>query len=86
MNIKSKIKSGISEKLPETAIIEIHGSNELIMSGCKNIREYTEELISISTDSGLFQIIGEKLSISVFRGDIFSVEGKINMLKFSGDI
>ena len=67
------------------SMIEIHGDSELLLSGCRGIVDYDNTKIVVNTISGQVVIYGFRLCLSVFRGDILSIEGHITEIKFSGD-
>ena len=59
------------------SFIEIHGTSDMILSGCKRIIDYNLEEITCDTVSGVVRIVGERLTLDIFRGDILTVCGSI---------
>jgi hypothetical protein len=66
------------------AMLEVHGNRELLLSGCRGIVDYDSEKIVVNTISGSVMIHGQNLCLSVFRGDILSIEGHITQIQFGG--
>ncbi len=67
------------------SFIEIHGTSELILSGCKKILDYSSEKIVCDTVSGGLVIEGSCLRLDIFRGDILTVCGKISGVYLNRD-
>ena len=72
----------ISEEAGAAPLIELHGSGEVLISGCRGIIDYDSTSITVETPCGLMTLKGKGLTVSVFRGDIMSVEGKVSLLCF----
>ena len=79
---KEKLMAQFSEAVGTAPLVEVHGTGELLLSGCLGITDYSPEKVVVSTLGGNFTICGKRLVMSVFRGDILSVEGKIEMICF----
>lgn len=76
--IRENFASGMS-------FIEIHGSSELILSGCRKIIDYSTERISCDTVSGYLAIEGKCLQLDIFSGDILTVCGNITGVYLNRD-
>lgn len=76
--IRENFASGMS-------FIEIHGSRELILSGCKRIIDYNTEKISCDTLSGHLTVEGKCLQVDIFSGDILTVCGIISGVYLNRD-
>ncbi len=61
-------------------LIELHGSGELLISGCRGILDYDPCLIKVETSCGVMTVKGKGLRVSVYRSDMLSVEGSVSML------
>lgn len=75
----------LSEAAGMAPLIEIHGSGEMLLSDCRAITDYSCEKIVVNTLMGAVSICGKRLTMSVFRGDMLSIEGTIHMICFGGN-
>ena len=82
---KERLVSHLTEAVGMAPLIEIHGTGELLLSGCLGITDYDRERIIVDTVRGKISICGKSLGMSVFRGDMLSREGKIHMICFGGE-
>ena len=80
-----QILSKLGTAVGHCSMIEVHGDRELLLSGCRGIVDYDNTKIVVNTISGQVVINGHHLCLSVFRGDILSIEGCITEIKFGGD-
>lgn len=76
--LKMNFGSGMS-------FIEIHGSHELVLSGCKRIIDYNTDKISCATLSGDLTVEGKCLQVDIFSGDILTVYGIISGVYLNSD-
>lgn len=81
---KEKLMSKLTDAVGMAPLIEIHGTGELLLSGCRSITDYSDDRIIVDTLMGAVSILGRRLEMSVFRGDILSIEGVIHMISFGG--
>lgn len=84
MNKLRKILSKLENSLGYYSLIEIHGDNSILISGCKSIIEYESARMKIDTVNGIIEINGQNLCLSVFSGDNMSVTGVITSVVFGG--
>ena len=75
--ISNFIHKFTSEVLNNMSFVEMHGFNEIIISGCLKIIDYNTTSIICDTLSGPLNIDGEELVIDVFREDVLCVKGII---------
>ena len=68
-----------------TSFIEIHGTSDLVISGCRRILEYTKEKVCCKTISGVCVIEGSDLKVDIFSGDILTVCGSIKGVKLCSE-
>lgn len=78
----SNLIEKISEEAGTAPLIELHGSGEVLISGCRGIIDYNSSAITVETPCGQMTLRGKGLTVSVFRGDIMSIEGKVSLLCF----
>lgn len=62
--------------------VELRGTHEALVEGCKGIVEYREDSIRINTQQGQLVIGGRKLEISYMSEDSMIVRGYINKIEF----
>lgn len=82
---REKLVSHFADTVGMAPLIEIHGSGELLLSGCLGICDYSREKIVVDTMMGKVSMCGSGLTMSVFRGDMLSIEGKLHMICFGGE-
>lgn len=80
----SQLLSKLGTAVGHCSMIEVHGDRELLLSGCRGIVDYDSTKIILNTLSGQVFVCGTHLCLSVFRGDILSIEGHITEIKFGG--
>lgn len=79
-----KVKNQLQDKTGATSFLELCGTSELLISGCIGIKEYTADEITVDTLRGVIKISGQGLHLSVYRGDIMSVEGTVSVIDLGG--
>lgn len=62
--------------------MELSGNRRAVVDGCHGIIEYNDELIRLSTSSGIVRFTGRNLSISCLTDDNAVVEGVILSIEF----
>ena len=79
-----KVKNQLRDTSGATSFLELCGTSELLISGCIGIKEYSAEEITVDTLRGIIKISGQGLHLSVYRGDIMSVEGTVGIIDLGG--
>lgn len=62
---------------PESFRLELRGSGELYICGCRKISSYTREAICVHTDKLCVRVRGEGLTCASFHCSGLVIEGKI---------
>ena len=62
--------------------IECSDRYELLISGCKNIDEYSKESVTVSTFSCKVKVLGTSLSISFLGDGKILLSGRISSVEF----
>ena len=75
------LKDRAATALGVSSFIEISGNSEILLSGCTAINDYSAEEIKVSTLRGAVSICGKDLKLSVYRGDIMSIEGTVTLIR-----
>ena len=84
-NFIKKLKNELETKAGVSSFIEISGNGEILVTGCISIEKYSSEEIRVKTRLGRIYIMGQKLKLSIFRGDIMSVEGTVSAIKLGDE-
>ena len=66
------------ECLPRQTVVEVIGNREAVVLGCCGILVYASERIVLRAQGGLWEIVGENLSICSLIGDRVVVRGRIH--------
>ena len=82
--IFGKIKNQIQQSSGGSSLLEVSGNGEMLISGCVGIGEYNCNEITVHTVLGDIAVIGEKLRLEVYRGDVMSVKGRVNLIRLGG--
>ncbi len=57
--------------------LEVYGCNDLLITGCLCLVDFSKETVIADTVDGRVRIIGKDMSVCAFRGDLLSVKGRI---------
>lgn len=68
--------------LNREARVELSGTHEALVEGCKGILEYREDLIRVNTQQGQLMLGGRNLEISCMSEDSMIVRGYISKIEF----
>ena len=90
-NSKKSIKQSVEElrnilpaEFTNMPTIQLIGSRELTLDGCKGIAEYTDNAIKIKTTCGVISVSGYCLNIKYLSVNSVVIEGKIQCVEFCG--
>ncbi len=70
------------ESLSSVPIFHMCGDNEMEITGCDGILEYTDEKIVLSAGKDKFTVTGNCLMLSDFRDKVLYVKGNIKSASF----
>lgn len=70
------------ESVSSVPIFEIKGKNEVSVSGCTGILEYSEDRIVLALADGALEVLGKYLLLCDFRDGELSVRGEIASAAF----
>jgi len=78
---------GRALELPDTVVtsgpyIEIHGTGEMVVEGCKGILDYDGNLVRLSVGRFAVTVLGEKLEITHYSDGSCTVAGEIRNIGF----
>lgn len=62
--------------------IEISGNREAVVTGCKSITEYDQDIVQISTGGLQVRFIGASLELRSLSEDMVIIEGRIASVEF----
>lgn len=62
--------------------IEIFGSGEIVVEGCKGVFEYNDTYLKIKLEKGCLIVCGSCFDITSFENSLITVKGKITSLEF----
>ena len=68
--------------LNREAHVELQGTHEALLEGCKGIVEYREDLIRVNIRQGQLAVGGRNLELSCVSEDSMIVRGYINKIEF----
>ena len=71
-----------TEIITNLPLISVIGSEEFTIENYKGIVEYSEEIVRISTLSGIIKIEGKKLELMEITKEILSVKGTIVKIEY----
>ena len=75
-----KLKNHAETLAGTASFIELIGNGELMVSGCLGINDYSGEKIVVMTRLGKVSICGKDMKLTVYRGDVMTVEGTVTMI------
>ncbi len=78
----SDIRNILPAELTHIPTLQIIGSRELTLDGCKGIAEYSDYAVMIKTACGLISVSGQKLNIKYLSVNSVVIEGKISGIEF----
>ena len=85
--MKEKLKSFIEKFKEQTgyaSMIEVHGTGELLLTGCRSLLDFDDNTITVDTVNGTVRICGRSLAITAYRQDLLCVTGDINVIDMGG--
>ena len=90
-NSKKSIRQSVGEirnilpaEFTNMPTIQLIGSRELTLDGCKGIAEYSDYTIKIKTTCGVVSVSGYCLNIKYLSMSSVVIEGKIQCVEFCG--
>ena len=85
--MKDKLKRFIEKFKEQTgyaSMIEVHGTGELLLTGCRTLLDFDDNTITVDTVNVMVRICGKGLSITAYRHDLLCVIGEINVIDMGG--
>lgn len=78
---------GRALELPDTVLtrgpyIEVHGTGEMVVEGCKGILDYEGNLVRLSVGKFAVTVLGDELEITHFNDGSCTVAGIIKNIGF----
>ncbi|MGM9642214.1 MAG: YabP/YqfC family sporulation protein [Eubacteriales bacterium] len=64
--------------------LELRGRNELLLCGCREITEYSEELLRVKLGNCDVAVMGRRLTMSSYSGERVAVRGEIDGIDLCG--
>ena len=77
-----ELKNILPAEFTNMPAIQLIGSRELTLDGCKGIAEYSDYAIKIKTSCGAVTVSGHCLNIKYLSVNSVVIEGKIRCVEF----
>ena len=80
----NELKDILPAEFTNMPTIQLIGSRELTLDGCKGIAEYSDYAVKLKTTCGLISVSGHCLNIKYLSVSSVVIEGKIVCVEFCG--
>lgn len=77
-----RFRDKLREETGFSSVLEVYGTGELMLTGCKGLLDFSDRLILCETVSGILKIYGKGLSVCAYRADLLLVCGSIDAISF----
>ncbi len=77
-----KLRENMREKTGFAAMVEVYGKEELILTGCLALLDFSDSIVYCRTVSGDVKVWGSSLCVQAYRQDLLLVSGNITGITF----
>ncbi len=80
-----RLRDKLKEETGFSSVLEVYGTGELMLTGCKGLLDFSDQFVLCDTVSGIVRVYGKELSVCAYRADLLLVCGCIRDISFGED-